>query len=92
MTEHAKMVHVIEMIVIISLGLLPSVIIVSTSGYQIDGSLPDLCVPRGRSEFFYTFSLPIVIGATIGLSMLLTAFWILRQVSYIMLMPTLLVT
>ena len=81
MTDYSRIAHIIEMTIIIVLGSIPGVIIVSTSEYQIDGFLPDLCVPSSRNVLFYTILLPIVISATIGLTILFTAFWILRRVS-----------
>ena len=81
MTDHTRIAHVIEMTIIIILGSLPGIVILSISKYQIESFLPYLCVPGSRDVFFYTFTLPIVIGATIGLTMLFTAFWILRRVS-----------
>ena len=81
MTDHTRIAHVVEMTIIIILGSLPGIVILSVSKYQIKSFLPYLCVPGSRDVFFYTLTLPIVIGATVGLTMLLTAFWILRRVS-----------
>lgn len=83
MTDHSRVAHAAELTIIVVLGLIPSVIVVSTSGYHIDGFLPDLCVPSSRDVLFYTILLPILICATIALTMLFTAFWILRRVSII---------
>ena len=90
MTDYSRRVHAIEMIIIMILGLLPGTIIVSTSGYQIDGFLPDLCSPKDRDALFYSLVLPIEISATIGLSLLFTTFWILRRVSSFMSIITIL--
>ena len=81
MTDYSRVAHAVEMTIIIVLGLIPSTVIVSTIEYQIDGFLPDFCVPNSRDVLFYTMLLPIVISATIGLTMLFTAFFILRRVS-----------
>ena len=81
MTDRSRVAHVAELTIIFVLGLIPSVTVVSTSGYQIDGFLPDLCVPSSRDVLFYSILLPIQIGATVGLTMLFTAFRILRRVS-----------
>ena len=80
MIDYARAAHLIEMVTLIVLGIIPGTIIVSISEYQFDGFLPHLCVPGSRDVFFYTLTLTIEIGATIGLSMLFIAFWILRQV------------
>ena len=80
MIDYARIAHLVEMIIIIVLGAIPGIIIVSTSEYQFDGFLPHLCIPGNRDVFFYTLTLTIEIGATIGLSMLFIAFWILHQV------------
>ena len=81
MENYATKCHAIEVTIVLVLGSLPGAIIAGTSGYQIDRFPPDLCVPIDPNVFFHTFTLPIAIGATIGLSMLLTTFWILRRVS-----------
>ena len=81
MTDHTRIAHVVEMTIIIILGSLPGIVILSVFEYQIDSFLPYLCVPGSIDIFFYTLMLPIVIGATVGLTMLFTAFWILRRVS-----------
>ena len=83
MAGHSRTAHVVEMIIILVLGVLPSVITVSISGYRFIEFLPYayVCTSNDRDVFFYTFMLPIIICATIGLPMLYTTFWILRRVS-----------
>jgi len=80
MEEHSKVFHVAEVIIVLILGSLAGTVIVGTSEYQINRFPPDLCVATNPSVFFHTFALPIAIGASIGLSMLFTTFWILRRV------------
>ena len=79
--NHARKCHVMEVTILLALGSLPGAIIAGTSSYQINRFPPDVCVPVDLNVFFYTFTFPIAIGATIGLSMLLTTFCILRRVS-----------
>ena len=83
MADHSRTAHVIEMIIILVLGVLPSVITVNISGYRFSEFLPYayVCTSNDRDVFFYTFVLPIIICATICLPMLYTTFWILRRVS-----------
>jgi len=76
--------HVLEIIILLLLGSLPGAVIAGTSKYQVNTFPPTLCVPANLSVFFHSFDLPVAIGATIGLSMSFTAFWILRRVSYYM--------
>ena len=81
MEEHSKVSHILEVITVLTLGSLAGAVIVGTSEYQINRFPPDLCVPTNPSVFFHSFALPIAIGASIGLCMLFTTFWILRRVS-----------
>lgn len=74
-----RYVHLIEVLVILVCGLLPSIITVSTSGYQYSG-FPPVCTNEIPEVFFYTLIFPICIEATIGLCMLLISLWILRKV------------
>jgi len=80
MQDHSTTCHVIEIIIVLVLGSLPGAVITGTSKYQVSTFPPALCVPADLSIFFHSFELPVAIGATIGLSMSFTAFWILRRV------------
>ena len=73
-------VHLIEVMVILVCGLLPSIVIVSTSGYQYSG-FPPVCTNAIPEVFFYTLIFPISIEATVGLCMLLISLWLLRKVT-----------
>ena len=75
-----RSVHLIEVLVVLVCGLLPSVIIVSTSGYQYSG-FPPICTHATPEVLFYTLIFPISIEATIGLCMLLISLWLLRKVT-----------
>ena len=81
MNEHGKTAHIIEMIIIIVLASVPGAVIIGTTQYQIDRFPPDLCIPSDPAVFFYTFSLAVSIGSTIGLAMLCATFAVLRRVS-----------
>ena len=74
------MAHVVEVIVVLVLGLLPGIIVLSTTKYQIDRFPPDTCYPN-IEIMFHSFILPVIIYATIELAMLFTVFSVLRQVS-----------
>ena len=73
-------VHITEIVITLVCGLLPSVIIIGTSGYQ-HFAFPPVCTNGIPEVLFYTFIFPISIGATVGLSMLLLSIVILRKVS-----------
>ena len=79
-THLRRNVHIIEVVITLVCGLLPSVIIIGTSGYQ-HYAFPPVCIHETPELLFYTFIFPISIGATIGLSMLLISLVILRKVS-----------
>ena len=77
--QFRRSVHLIEVLVVLVYGLLPSIVIVSTSGYQYSG-FPPVCTNATPEVFFYTLIFPISIEATIGLCMLLISLWLLRKV------------
>ena len=81
MSDHGRIAHIVEVTIVMILGSLPGVVIINTSQYRIDRFPPDLCVPSNANVFFYTFSLTVAIGSTLGLAMLFTTFTILRRVS-----------
>ena len=81
MSDYSRIAHIVEVIVVIALGSLPGVVIIATSKYQLNTFPPDTCIPSDPHVFFYTFSLTVSIGSTIGLVMLFTAFSVLRRVS-----------
>ena len=72
-------IHIIEVTVTLACGLIPSVIVVVTSGYQ-HFAFPPVCTNEVPEMLFYTFIFPISIGATVGLCMLLISIIILRKV------------
>ena len=74
-----RYIHTIEVIVTLACGLIPSVIVIGTSGYQ-HFAFPPVCTTEVPELLFYTFIFPISIGATVGLCMLLLSIIILRKV------------
>lgn len=72
--------HIIEVVVTLVCGLVPSLVIISTSGYQ-HFAFPPTCNNGIPEVLFYTFIFPMSIGATVGLCMLLMSFVILRKVN-----------
>ena len=74
-----RYIHIIEVIVTLACGLIPSVIVIGTSGYQ-HFAFPPVCTNEVPEVLFYTFIFPISIGATVGLCMLLFSIIILRKV------------
>jgi len=87
MEEHSKVSHIVEVIIVLIVGSLPGAVIIGTSQYQINRFPPEVCISNDYSVFFHSFALPIAIGASIGLCMLFTAFWVLRRVSYLWFVP-----
>ena len=75
-----RKVHFVEVFVILTLGLLSSIIIISTSGYQFDG-FPQLCTPASLAGYFYYQLLPFTIGSTFAILILCTLVLIVRSVS-----------
>ena len=79
MSKHSKIAHIVEVAVVLVVSILPGVITLSISEYHFDRFPPNICYPN-ISVFFYTFTMPLEICATIGLAMLFLAFSYLRQV------------
>ena len=75
-----RIAHLIEVVIISVCGLLPSIVIVSTSGYQFIG-FPPVCNYEMPDVFFYTLIFPMSIEATVGLCMLLVSLWLLHKVA-----------
>ena len=75
-----RIAHLIEVVIISVYGLLPSIVIVSTSGYQFIG-FPPVCNNEIPDVFFYTLIFPMSIEATVGLCMLLVSLWLLHKVN-----------
>jgi len=78
-TRFKRYAHLIEVLIVLGCGFIPSIVIVSTSGYGYSG-FPPLCNSQNPAVFFYTLILPIALGSTVGLSMLLFSLWIIRKV------------
>lgn len=71
--------HIIEVLVVLGCGLIPSVVIASTSGYVYSG-FPPQCNSKNSALLFYTMILPIALGATVGLCVILLSLWNLCKV------------
>ena len=81
--KYRKIAHIIEALIVLTCGLLPSIIILCTSGYSYYGFRPT-CYNSKPELLFYTFIFPMSIGATIALCMLLLSLRIIQvhRVSY----------
>ena len=79
MSKYSKIAHIVEVVVVLIVSGLPGVIVLSISKYQFDRFPPTICYPN-INVFFYTFTMPLQICATIKLAMLFSAFSYLRQV------------
>ena len=75
-----RVTHLIEVIIISVYGLLPSIVIVSTLGYQFIG-FPPVCNNDMPDVVFYTLVFPMSIEATVGLCMLLVSLWLIHKVA-----------
>jgi len=71
--------HSIELIIILTIGLLPAIVVASTSGYEFDG-FTSVCAPSSQDVMFYLVVLPIAIGAATGICLLLVSVWIIHKV------------
>ena len=80
MSKYSKIAHIVEVIVVFVFSVTPGTVVFGISKYQFDRFPPFLCYPS-ITIFFYTFTLPLQICATIGLAMLFSAFLFLRRVS-----------
>lgn len=72
--------HFIELVVIITLGLLCSMIVTFTSGYGFS-IFPETCTVTSLVEYFYTQVLPVTVGFSIGVLLLCVSVFIVRKVS-----------
>ena len=77
--SHSKIVYVVEIILILTLGVLPSMIIAATSGYQFAG-FPPICITRSPNVLFYTAVFPVSLITIFGVCLLLGALWALHKV------------
>ena len=76
---HSRIVYVVEIILILTLGVLPSLIIATTSGYQF-GGFPPICLTRSPNVLFYSAVFPVSIITIFGVCLLLGALWALHKV------------
>ena len=68
--------HITEVAVVLICGSLPSIVLFSISSYGYSG-FPPMCYSKNPAVLFYTIILPISIGSTVILCLLLTSIWIL---------------
>lgn len=87
LSKYSKIVHIVEVIVVLVSGILPGAIVLLVSKYQFDKFPPSVCYPN-ISVFFYAFILPLEIYATICMALLFAIFALLLQVSLICLFLT----
>ena len=82
MASHSttRMVHLMEFVVIVTLGLLCSIITITVSQYEFNGH-PQLCRPTSLDVFFYTGVAPDAIGLSICIFLLCASALIIRNVS-----------
>jgi len=70
--------HILEVTVVVAFGLVPGIVLASISGYSYSG-FPPVCNILNPAVLFYTLTLPISIGSTAVLCLLLISLWILHQ-------------
>jgi len=73
--------HITEVLLVIAFASVPSIIVLSTSGYSYAG-FPPTCNVSDPDLLFYTFTLPYALISTYGLCALLATLWILRKVYF----------
>jgi len=73
---YTRTAHITETLIVLICGSLPSIVLFSTSGYGYSG-FPPLCYSKNPATLFYTLILPISIGSTIILCLLLASIWVL---------------
>ena len=72
--------YLAEMMFILICAFLPATLAASTSGYQFFG-FPPVCFTTSGPLMFYAYLLPLTLGSTVTLSVMLVSFCILRRVS-----------
>lgn len=82
MASHSatRMVHLMEFVLIATLGLLCSIITITVSQYEFNGLL-QLCTPASLDVYFYTQAAPDAIGLSICIFLLCASAMIIRNVS-----------
>ena len=82
MASHSatRIAHLIEFIVIATLGLLCSTITIIVSGYEFTG-LSQYCTPASLDGYFYAEAVPDAIGLSICILLLCASAMIVRNVS-----------
>ena len=83
MTSHSvtRRVHFIEFAVIVTLGLVSSIIIIVTSGYSFTG-FPQVCIIKSSSGYLYTQLLPVTIGFSTAVVLICASAMVIRNVSF----------
>ena len=76
--------YVTEMVLVAMCGVLPSIVIVFTNGYQFRLGFPPFCAPTNIDVLFSIVLVPLALGSAVGLSLLFSSFWILHKVSICM--------
>jgi len=73
--------YVTEIILVAVCGVLPSIVLVFTDGYQFPLGFPPFCAPTNIDILFPIVLIPLTLGSAVGLSLLFASFWILHRVS-----------
>ena len=71
-----RIAHITEVLIVLICGSLPSIVLFGISSYGYSG-FPPLCYSRNPVVLFYTLILPVSIGSTVILCLLLASIWIL---------------
>ena len=74
--------YLLEIVLIFTFGVFPSLIIAVMSGYQFIG-FPPVCFTRSPNVFFYVTVFPVSIVSMIGICLLFGALWFLHRVRLI---------
>jgi len=71
--------HIIELLIVLTCGFTPSIVIANTTGYRYSG-FPPACYSNNPAVQFYTLILPMALGSTVGCCMLFLSLCILHKV------------
>ena len=75
-----KHLHITAVILGVVLPLIPSIIMMATGGFVTARFPPVVCQSSDGATAFYSFLVPIIIMAQIGISLLVIIFWTIHKV------------
>jgi len=76
-----RLAYATEMVLVFTFGVLPSIVVVFTNGYQFPLGFPPFCAPASIEILLGIVLIPLTLGSVVGLSLLFASFWIVHRVS-----------